>query len=125
MRIDRWLWCARLFKTRSLAANAVREGKVRLGGERVKPSREIDVDAALSIDRRAFVTNLCVLKIPIRRGPAGEAAGLYEETADSIERREQITEARRAELRFGPPTHGRPDKRTRRLVRSQRRDPVR
>ena len=123
MRIDRWLWCARFFKTRSLAASAVRGGKIRLGGERVKAAREVSVGDALSIYREGTVTDVRVLKIPSRRGPATEAASLYEETSASIRRREAAVERRRAQPNLVPPTAGRPDKRTRRLVRHHRRGP--
>lgn len=121
MRIDRWLWCARFFKTRSLAASAVRRGKVRVEGERVKPAREVTVGNALSIHRDETVTDIRVLRIPSRRGPAAEAAAVYEETAESIARRELAAERRRTAPRLEPPTRGRPDKRTRRLVRHQQR----
>ena len=121
MRIDRWLWCARFFKTRSLAAGAVRGGKIRLRGERVKAAREVCVGDALSIHRGEGVTDIRVLGIPTRRGPAAEAVSLYEETSESIQRREAASERRRAQPNLAPPTTGRPDKRTRRMVRHHRR----
>ena len=121
MRVDRWLWYARFFKTRSLAANAVRSGRVRVDGERAKAAREVSIGNALSIHRGDSITDVCVLKIPSRRGPATEAMSLYEETTGSIKRRELAAGLRRSASRFGPPTQGRPDKRTRRLVRHRRR----
>jgi len=121
VRIDRWLWCARFFKTRSLAASAVRGGKVRLAGERVKAAREVSVGDVLAIHRGASATEVRVLGLPVRRGPAAEAAALYEETEGSIERRQVTAERRRTVPGLTPPTQGRPDKRTRRLVRHQRR----
>lgn len=121
MRVDRWLWYARFFKTRSLATHAVRSGRVRINGERAKAAREVSIGNALSIRRGDSITDVCVLKIPSRRGPAAEAADLYEETSGSIERREKGAERRRSASRFGAPTQGRPDKRTRRLLRKQQR----
>ena len=121
MRVDRWLWYARFFKTRTLAINSVRSGRVRVNGERAKASREVSIGSALSIQRGDAIVDVRVLKIPSRRGPAAEAAGLYEEKAESIERREKSTERERSALRFDSPTQGRPDKRTRRLLRNQRR----
>ena len=103
---------ARFYKTRSLAANAVKTGRVKAGGEQVKAAREVAIGDALSIDRGAYVTDIRVLQIASRRGPAGEAAGLYEETPESIERRERLAERRRAQPGLGPPTERRPDKRT-------------
>ena len=121
MRVDRWLWYARFFKTRTLAINSVRSGRVRVNGERAKASREVSIGSALSIQRGDAIVDVRVLKIPSRRGPAAEAAGLYEEKAESIERREKSTERKRSAFRFESPTQGRPDKRTRRLLRNQRR----
>lgn len=121
MRIDRWLWCARWFKTRSLAAGAVRGGQVRLEGQRIKAGREVRIGDELDIRRGDALIQLCVRKLPSRRGPPAEAAALYAETPGSIRRREAQAEARRAAPRPLPATRGRPDKRTRRLVRDQRR----
>ena len=123
MRVDRWLWCARFYKTRAQAASAVRHGSIRLGGERVKAGRQLAVGDALRIDRGAEVLDLKVLGLPTRRGPVLEAQGFYEESRDSVERREKRVAGRKAGLNLGPPTAGRPDKRTRRLLRTQRRGP--
>lgn len=118
LRIDRWLWCARFFKTRTLAAAAVKGGHVRLNGQRVKPARDVKVGDALSI---AVGTgperDVTIVAIPPRRGPAAEAQDCYVETAESIERRRLHAE-RRAEARWvAAPTSGRPDRRTRRLLK--------
>ena len=120
MRVDRWLWYARFFKTRTLAANAVRSGRVRVNGERAKAAREVSIGSALSIQRGGSIVDVCVLKISSRRGPAVEAAGLYEEKTESIERRENVAERKSSVSRLGSPTQGRPDKRTRRLLRKHR-----
>jgi ribosome-associated heat shock protein Hsp15 len=114
LRIDRWLWCARFFKSRSAAAEAVRNGRVRLNGSRVKPAHDAKVGDALAVEVGAAQRDVTILAIPSRRGPASEAAGCYAESAESIERRRAAAEARA--LAPAPPTPGRPDKRTRRLL---------
>lgn len=125
LRVDRWLWCARFFKSRNGAAEAVKSGHVRLNGQRVKPSREVRVGDLLSISRGTLDFELRVAGIPMRRGPASEAAGCYDETPESIAAREAKRSARSGPLAdLGlPPTTGRPDKRTRRLIRRVR-DPL-
>ncbi|HEU4619446.1 MAG TPA: RNA-binding S4 domain-containing protein [Gammaproteobacteria bacterium] len=117
-RIDRWLWCARFYKTRSAAADAVKGGHVHVNGLRVKPAREVKVGDRLSITRDDSEREITVLAIPERRGPAPEAARCYAESEASIARRREQAERRRALDRA--PTEGRPDKRTRRLLRAKR-----
>jgi len=121
VRIDKWLWAARLFKTRSLAAEAIEIGRVRVDGMRIKPARQARIGDRLEVAvgevRREFV----ILALSAQRGPAAAAQQLYEETAASIARRE-----RRHELqRFGAePAHsikGRPTKREGRALRDVRR----
>ena len=116
LRIDRWLWCARLFKSRSAAANAVRGGRVHLNGQRVKPAHAVKIGDALELELRVGGSrDLAIAAIPVRRGPAAEAAGAYVETAESVERRRRAAEQRALHV-FAPPTVGKPDKRTRRLL---------
>jgi ribosome-associated heat shock protein Hsp15 len=116
-RIDRWLWCARFFKSRSGAAEAVRAGRVRLNGSRVKPAHDVKVGDTLAIGRGDDTEqDVRVAAIPVRRGPATEAAACYVETAESLERQRVAAEQRALTPRFAPPTEGRPDKRTRRLL---------
>src|SRR5690349_6583180 len=95
LRIDRWLWCARFFKSRSVAAAAVRGGQVRLNGQRVKPAHAVKVGDALTLvldhDQQRDVR---IAAIPERRGPAAEAAATYVETPESIERRRLAAEQR-------------------------------
>ena len=126
LRIDRWLWCARFFKTRSVAAEAVRAGHVRLNGQRVKPAHAVKVGDALTVElREDSARDVSIAAIPARRGPAPEAAKTYVETAESIERRRLAVEQRALRPVFAPPTSGRPDKRTRRLLlRVRQRGPV-
>jgi ribosome-associated heat shock protein Hsp15 len=120
LRIDRWLWCARFFKTRSLAARAVEAGHVRLNGQRSKAARAVRVGDVLAIAKGAVDFEICVTGIPARRGPAKEAAQCYEESRESELKRQQREAERRALAGLlSPPTKGRPDKRTRRLLRSR------
>ncbi len=120
-RIDKWLWAARFFKTRSLAADAVKGGRVELGGARVKAAKEIAIGDELKItigqDRRTVI----VRGMSDRRGPAKVAVTLYEETPESITARETAAEARR--MQSPPPGAGlgmRPTKRDRRRLDSAR-----
>ena len=121
LRVDKWLWCARFFKTRSLAAAAVSGGKVHVNRERVKPSRLVRPGDVLEITVGFDAVTVEVLAIPGRRGPATEARLCYRETDASIARRERIREQRRLAALAAPQTDGRPDKRTRReLLRFHR-----
>jgi ribosome-associated heat shock protein Hsp15 len=114
LRVDKWLWAARFYKTRSLAAEAVKGGLVQVGSQRVKPSREIGAGDRLEITightRRAVV----VRGVAPRRGPASEAALLYEETAESIAARELLAAQRRLTQAPGADLGARPTKRDRR-----------
>jgi len=121
LRIDRWLWCARFFKARNLAATQVTAGHVRVNGQRAKPAHEIKIGDALTIARGSDECEVVVAAIPGRRGPAREAASCYVETEASLERRRLRAERRAGAQRFDPPTAGRPDKRTRRLIRERQR----
>lgn len=121
LRIDKWLWCARFFKSRSLASEAVAGGKVHVNGQRVKPSRTVRAGDMLEVTVGYDVHTVEVRAIPARRGPSAEARLCYEETAESIARRERSREQRRLAAMAAPQTQGRPDKHTRReLLRFQR-----
>jgi ribosome-associated heat shock protein Hsp15 len=126
LRIDRWLWCARFFKSRSAAAEAVRAGHVRLNGQRIKPAHAVKVGDMLLVERGSHTEKeVEVAGIPARRGPASEAARAFRETVASIERAERAAAARALQPVLAPPTAGRPDKRTRRLLlRARHRDPI-
>ena len=116
-RIDKWLWAARFFKTRSLAAQAIAGGRVRCGGERVKPAKELKVGDVLAIHIGELEWSVTVRGLAARRGPAAEARGLYEEDEASRARREAVTAARRLEPEPGFGLRGRPTKRDRRMLR--------
>ena len=116
-RIDRWLWCARFHRSRSLAAAAVKGGKVHVNGERAKPAREIAAGDRLDITLGSDTCTVIVLSLPSRRGPATEARACYEETTDSVLRRAVARERRQVERRSATAPPGRPDKRGRRAIR--------
>ncbi|HEX9171126.1 MAG TPA: S4 domain-containing protein [Telluria sp.] len=116
VRIDKWLWAARFFKTRSLATDAVDTGRVRLDGERIKPARAVKLDDKLTIDNGADRWEVVVLGISDQRGAAPIARTLYQETEDSIARRENDQEARRLFPEPGSSIKGRPTKRDRRAL---------
>lgn len=120
LRIDRWLWFARFYKSRSLAADAVAGGRVHLNGERVKPARALRIGDQISVARGAVEFACVVRAIPNRRGPAPEAAKVYEETAESVSRREAFAEKLRLAPSPPPRPDGRPDKHERRLIRRVR-----
>ena len=116
-RIDRWLWCARFHRSRSLAAAAVSGGKVHVNGERAKAARSIAIGDRLDITLGPEAMTVMVLALPSRRGPATEARKCYEETTDSVLRRAVARERRQLERRSDTAPPGRPDKRGRRAIR--------
>ena len=99
VRLDKWLWAARFFKTRSLAKQAIEGGKVHYNGERCKVSKEVELDATLTIRLGYDIREVLVLGLSDQRRGAPEAQKLYRETAESIEQRELRAAQRRA---FGP-----------------------
>lgn len=116
VRIDKWLWAARFFKTRSLATDAVDTGRVKLEGDRVKPARSVKMGDTLSIDNGSDRWEVVVRGISGVRGPAPVARELYEETGKSVQMRENDKEARRLYREPGSTIKGRPTKRDRRLI---------
>lgn len=121
LRIDRWLWYTRFFKTRSLATSAVAGGHVRINGERVKPGCRVVPGDRVELVRDRLPFELTVEAIPARRGPAAEARACYSESADAVARRERLAEGLRLDRMRMPRTDGRPDKRTRRRLTARRR----
>lgn len=114
LRLDKWLWHARFFKSRSNATDAVAGGRVHVNGERAKPSRDVKIGDGLEISREEQHFEVVVVSIPKRRGPATEARACYEETATSISRREQIRENSRY---AAPSPMRRPSKHERKALR--------
>ena len=120
-RLDKWLWCTRFYKTRSLATAAINGGKVHLNGARTKPAHRLVAGDRISIALEGIVAEFDVLGLPVRRGPAKEALTHYAETAASAERRTRLRAQQRLADRSRPRPDTRPDKRDRRrLMRLQR-----
>jgi ribosome-associated heat shock protein Hsp15 len=121
VRVDKWLWAARFAKTRSAATELVLAGHVKVGGERVKPAREVGpgdiIEVRLGVVRRVVV----VTGVGARRGPAKVAATLYEETPESREEREQLALERRLARPPGADSGARPTKQDRRRLEALRR----
>ena len=116
LRIDKWLWAARFYRTRSLAAAAVEAGQVRVNGERVKPARAVHAGERVDVHKAGFAWDLEVLGVAERRGSAPEAAKLYAESETSRRTREEEVARRRAAAASDPRFDGRPTKRDRRKL---------
>jgi ribosome-associated heat shock protein Hsp15 len=116
LRLDKWLWAARFFKTRQLAVDAVKGGKVQVNGQRAKPGRAIEVGARIEIHKGGFSWDVEVLALSKQRRSASEAVLLYAEDEGSRSRRQDLVRERR-ELGVGAgDAAGRPTKRDRRLI---------
>jgi ribosome-associated heat shock protein Hsp15 len=115
-RIDKWLWCTRFFKTRSVAAQAVSGGTVHVNGERVKPAHNVRVGDRVSLTLNGALGEFDVVGLPSRRGSAPEAQSHYIETAESAERRARLREQHRLADMSRPRPDTRPDKRDRRRL---------
>ena len=116
-RIDKWLWAARFYKTRSLAAAAVKAGKVRINGGRAKPSRMVKHGDQLHITRGDLSFDLTIEFISEKRGPAKQAVQLYTESEESVRKRELLVDEKRLERKAAAQYGGRPDKQGRRNLR--------
>ncbi len=117
IRLDKWLWAARFFKTRSLASDAIGGGKISVNGERAKPAKPVKLGDEIRVQLGQFQHVVVVRALSDRRGPASVAQTLYEETAESRAARERLAE----QLRMAPPAlvyeeKGRPTKRDRREI---------
>ena len=118
IRLDKWLWAARFFKTRKLAAEAISGGKVHVNEQRAKPGKEIKIGATLSISKDTYRWQLVVKAISSQRRPAPEAALLYEESSESRAKREQQIQLQREQRElfdFSGKAH-KPNKKERRLI---------
>ena len=117
VRIDKWLWAARFYKTRSLAADAIGGGKVSLNGDGMKPAKMVQIGDEVRVRLGPYEHVVTVRGLSERRGPASVAHGLYEETAASIAAREKLSEQlRMAPAAFVYEEKGRPTKRDRREI---------
>jgi len=114
LRIDKWLWAARFFKTRSLAQQAVAASKVKVGGDKVKPAHDLKVGDAVSVRVGDYEWSLVVKILSERRGPAVQARLMYEETAESRKERERRMDIRRFSPEPASSIRGRPTKKDRR-----------
>jgi ribosome-associated heat shock protein Hsp15 len=121
LRLDKWLWAARFYKTRTLAVQAIDSGRVEVNGERAKRAKALGVGDQVRVRQPPFETVLVVRALSERRGPAADAAKLYEETPDSARARAALA----AQLRSAPPPvyehEGRPTKKDRRRIDEWRR----
>jgi ribosome-associated heat shock protein Hsp15 len=121
VRIDKWLWSARFFKSRSGATAAVAGGRVKVNGVRVKPAREVAADDVVELTKGQLAWTLIVRGVAERRGPASAAEQLYEETPESIAAREQRVSERRLARPPGADLGARPTKQARRRLEALRR----
>lgn len=113
LRIDKWLWAARFYKTRSLAVEAINGGHVHVNGQRIKPSKTVQAGDELSITRGIYTWRIVIDGLESRRGPATEARGLYTEHLESIQQREALHREKKIS---SPALSKRPDKRQRRKI---------
>ena len=120
MRIDKWLWAARFFKTRSLAQHAVAGGRVKLNADRVKPAHAVKPGDAISVRVEEIEWQVIVRALAERRGPAPQARKLYEEGAASLAERQRLMDLRRWGTEPASRLKGRPTKRDRRLLEKLR-----
>ena len=122
MRLDKWLWAARFFKTRSLAQQAVAGGRVQLNGDRTKPAHEVKTGDTVIVRVGDWRWEVKVKALSDRRGPAEEARKLYDETAESRAERERVSDLRRWGAEPAAALKGRPTKRDRRRIEGLDRD---
>jgi ribosome-associated heat shock protein Hsp15 len=116
MRLDKWLWAARFFKTRQLAIEAINGGKVHVYGQRAKPSKDIGIGARLTITKEPYAWDITITDLRAQRRPAAEAVLLYEETPDSLAKRQTEIAHRREAREMGITPDSRPNKRERRQI---------
>lgn len=117
MRLDKWLWAARFFKTRQLAVEAINGGKVHLNGQRSKPGKNVDIGNELRIHKGPYEWQITILALPSQRRPAKEAVNFYSENEESRSRRETLQLQLQSERNAMPlMTTGKPSKKDRRLI---------
>ncbi len=118
VRLDKWLWAARFFKTRSLTAEAINGGKIHVNGQRAKPSKEVKLGTELTISKNGYEWQITVIALTSQRRAAKDAVLLYEESPEShAKRQQQIIEQREHKELFGTPAFShKPNKKERRLI---------
>ncbi|ACT05141.1 RNA-binding S4 domain protein [Dickeya chrysanthemi Ech1591] len=114
VRLDKWLWAARFYKTRALAREMIDGGKVHYNGQRSKPGKLVELDAEITLRQGNDARTVIVRAVSDQRRPAVQAQALYEETQQSIEKREQLAQARKLNALSMPHPDRRPDKKERR-----------
>ena len=116
IRLDKWLWAARFYKTRALARQMIQSGKVHYDGQRSKPSKVVQLGAIFTLRQGFDTKEVEVMELSEQRRGASEAQLLYRETPESIEKREKNAEARKLNALYNPHPDGRPDKKQRRQL---------
>lgn len=125
LRLDKWLWAARFYKTRAIARSMIEGGKVHYNGQRSKPGKQVEIGAILRLWQGDDEREVRVCALSEQRRGAPEAALLYEETAEGLARRARLAEARRLNSLYAPHPETKPDKKQRRdLLRLKQGDPV-
>lgn len=114
VRLDKWLWAARFYKTRAIAREMIEGGKVHYNGQRSKPSKVVELNAELTLRQGNDERTVIVAEVSTQRRPASEAQQLYRETEASIEKREKVAQARKLNALTMPHPDRRPDKKERR-----------
>lgn len=118
VRLDKWLWAARFYKTRSMASDAVNGGHVHINGQRCKSSKTVQVGDEIKITKKSVNITIMVEGLSVKRGPASQAQSLYKETEQSIRQREMTKLQRQAHNLANPHPSRRPDKRQRRQLKA-------
>ncbi|MGY0399346.1 MAG: RNA-binding S4 domain-containing protein [Ostreibacterium sp.] len=116
IRLDKWLWASRFFKTRSLATEAIKGGRVRVNSNRVKPSKSVEIGQMISINKPSQSVEIAVVALSDKRGDFTTAQTLYTETKESINKRQKEILIRKLASQSTPTTKGRPTKRNRRQI---------
>jgi len=121
VRLDKWLWAARFFRTRALAKQALEKGQIKINGVKARPSRDVQLGMMLEVRQGWTVKTIEVLGLSEQRGPAKSAANLYRETPESVSQREEEIALRKAQRAGLELPEGRPDKRQRRQLGGMKR----
>ncbi len=116
LRVDKWLWSARFYKTRGLASEAIKGGKIDINGSHAKPSKTVRINDQIKIKKSPFIFEITIKGLSKHRGSASIAVLLYEESEQSISTREKLSEQLKTESALRPATPGRPSKRDRRNI---------